>query len=491
MAYTNSSLVVHTKLSPNNSGARTHSIDRISPHCVVGQCNIESLGAWFAQTAAQASSNYGIGKDGRIGLFVPESNRSWCTSSNANDQRAVTIECASDTFAPYAMTDAVYQSLIKLCTDICRRNGKKKLLWFNDKTKALNYNPAADEMVITVHRWFAAKSCPGDWLYNRLGDLALKVTTALGGSDPEPVPVTNPEAFIKKIAPIVQKIAPKYGLKCCSAIIAQACLESGYGTSDKAKKHNYFGLKYREGRVTCNSGVFTDSSKEQSADGSYRTITTQWYSFSSMENGVEGYCQFVNIDNYKALKGVTDPGTYLEAIKAANYATAKDYVGNVMSVVTKYNLTQYDGKVVVDSSIAYRVHVQNKGWLDPVKDGVIAGTIGKALRLEALKITPPESVELQVEVHIQNIGWVVYSGVKKGKSSGTGSSDNDPIMGTVGKGLRMEGIRIRCLKNGTGKKLKYQAHVQNVGWQPTVAEGMLAGTTGKSLRMEAIKIWFE
>ena len=179
MAYTNSSLVVYTKLSPNHSGPRTHSIDRISPHCVVGQLTAESLGALFAKTSTQASSNYGIDKTGRVGLYVEEKNRSWCTSSNANDQRAVTIECASDTTAPYRMNDAVYSALIKLCTDICRRNGKKKLLWLADKTKSLNYSPAADEMVITVHRWFANKSCPGDWLYARLGDLAAKVTAAL------------------------------------------------------------------------------------------------------------------------------------------------------------------------------------------------------------------------------------------------------------------------------------------------------------------------
>lgn len=129
-----------------------------------------------------ASCNYGIGSDGRISLCVDEGNRSWCSSSNANDQRAVTIECASDKTEPYAMTDAVYESLVNLCTDICKRNGKKKLLWFADKDKTLAYNPASDEMVITVHRWFTNKSCPGDWLYNRLGDLAARVTTNLGGS---------------------------------------------------------------------------------------------------------------------------------------------------------------------------------------------------------------------------------------------------------------------------------------------------------------------
>lgn len=180
MAYTNSSMVAYTRLSPNHSGQRTHSIDRITPHCVVGQLSAESICGCFISPSRQASCNYGIGTDGKVSLCVEEKNRSWCSSSNANDQRAVTIECASDKTEPYAINSRVYDSLIKLCTDICKRNGKRKLLWLGDRNKTLNYTPKSDEMVLTVHRWFANKSCPGGWLYARLGDLAAKVTAALG-----------------------------------------------------------------------------------------------------------------------------------------------------------------------------------------------------------------------------------------------------------------------------------------------------------------------
>ena len=179
MSYTNSPLVSYTKLSPNHSGQRTHAIDRITPHCVVGQCSVETLGNIFAPTSRQASCQYGIGADGRVGMYVEEKNRSWCSSSNANDQRAITIECASDNTHPYAFKDVVYDKLIELCVDICKRNGKSKLLWLGDKDKTLNYSPKSDEMVLTVHRWFANKSCPGDWLYNRLGNLATAVTERL------------------------------------------------------------------------------------------------------------------------------------------------------------------------------------------------------------------------------------------------------------------------------------------------------------------------
>lgn len=182
MGYTNSSLVTYTKLSPNHSSLRSHTIDRITPHCVVGQCSVETLGAIFAQPSRQASCNYGIGADGRVALIVEEKNRSWCSSSRENDQRAVTIECASETKAPYSFRSVVYEKLIYLCTDICRRNGKTKLLWLGDKAKTLAYKPAQDEMVLTVHRWFANKSCPGDWMYARMGDLAAKVTARLNGN---------------------------------------------------------------------------------------------------------------------------------------------------------------------------------------------------------------------------------------------------------------------------------------------------------------------
>lgn len=161
-------------------------IDRITPHCVVGQCSVERLGDIFLPASREASCNYGIGADGRVGMYVEEKNRSWCSSSNANDQRAVTIECASDGAEPYAFRDVVYQSLITLCVDICKRNGKTKLLWLEDKDKTLAYTPAPDEMVLTVHRWFANKSCPGNWMYARMGDLAENVTAQLSaGMDEE------------------------------------------------------------------------------------------------------------------------------------------------------------------------------------------------------------------------------------------------------------------------------------------------------------------
>lgn len=176
MAYTNSKLVNYTKISPNRSVNRNHIIDTVSIHCVVGQCSVETLGSIFASTSKEASSNYGIGYDGRIGMYVEEKDRSWCTSSASNDNRAITIEVASDTFEPYKVTDAAYKSLIKLLVDICKRNGIKELKWKADKSLI----GQVDKQNMTVHRWFANKSCPGDYLYNLHGQIAKEVNAQLG-----------------------------------------------------------------------------------------------------------------------------------------------------------------------------------------------------------------------------------------------------------------------------------------------------------------------
>ena len=177
MAYTNSKLVNYTRISPNRSVNRNHKIDTVSIHCVVGQCSVETLGSIFASTSKEASSNYGIGYDGRIGMYVEEKDRSWCTSSSSNDNRAITIEVASDTYHPYRVKDVAYKSLIKLLVDICKRNGIKKLVWSTNKSERMNHRNGCN---MTVHRDYANKSCPGDYLYNLHGQIAKEVNAQLG-----------------------------------------------------------------------------------------------------------------------------------------------------------------------------------------------------------------------------------------------------------------------------------------------------------------------
>lgn len=368
MAYTNSFLVAYTKLSPNHSGQRTHAIDRISPHCVVGQCTAEGLGDWFAASSTQASSNYGIDKNGRVGLYVEEKNRSWCTSSSANDQRAITIECASGTSEPYEMNEKVYARLIELCTDICKRNGKTKLLWIDNKDKALNYTPAPDEMLITVHRWFANKSCPGNWLYARLSDVAVKVTAALAPAD---VPKSGLQAsafkdmveadVIKRVGPLFTADQKKSGVL-ASVSLAQFILESGYGKSELAQNaNNCFGMKKSlsgntwSGSSWDGKSVYTKETQEW--DGSkYITITADFRKYDCMEKSIADHSAYLlgakngSSLRYDGLKNCTDYRNAVQIIKDGGYATSPTYVQNICSIIEKRNLTQYDVKKNAEDS---------------------------------------------------------------------------------------------------------------------------------------------
>lgn len=190
----NSPLVSYTKISPNRTSPRNHEIDTITIHCVCGQASVESLGNVFAPTSRQASSNYGVGKDGRIGMYCEEKDRSWCSSSRSNDHRAITIEVASDTTPPYAVTEAAYNGLIDLLVDICKRNpGIKTLKWKGDKSLI----GQVDKQNMTVHRWFAATACPGDYLYERHAQIAAEVNARLDGDTPVEKPIEKPTATNK------------------------------------------------------------------------------------------------------------------------------------------------------------------------------------------------------------------------------------------------------------------------------------------------------
>lgn len=262
MAYTNSSLVSYTKISPNRTVNRNHVIDRVTIHCVVGQCTVETLGSIFAPTSRQASCNYGVGTDGRIGMYCEEKDRSWCTSSGANDHRAVTIEVASDTKHPYAVNDKAYQATINLVADICKRNGKKRITWLADKEKSINYKPAADEMLMTVHRWFANKACPGDYLYNRHADIAAKVNAILSGtSSPTTTVATNP----KPVATPGKVTATKAAQEKDTALSGtyKVTAEDGLHLRNGAGTNFASLCLIPYGTVVKNYGYYTESKKEK------------------------------------------------------------------------------------------------------------------------------------------------------------------------------------------------------------------------------------
>lgn len=178
MAFTNSQYVSYTQISPYRSSREGHTIDTITIHCAAAQAEVETLGKLFQ--IKHASANYGIGPDGRVGMYVEEKERSWATSNGSNDRRAVTIEVACENKHPYKVNGAAFRALLDLVTDICCRNGIKKLVWSTSKNERVNHINGSN---MTVHRDYENKACPGQWLYERHGAIAAETNKRLMEDD--------------------------------------------------------------------------------------------------------------------------------------------------------------------------------------------------------------------------------------------------------------------------------------------------------------------
>ena len=543
----NSPMVVYTKISPNHTEGRGGSkIDRITPHCVVGQTTAEDLGDWFYLTSTHASSNYGIDRDGRVGMYVEEKDRSWCSSSSANDKRAVTIECASDKSEPYAFKDIVYQKLIELCVDICKRNGKKKLLWLVDKDKTLNYDPASDEMVLTVHRWFSPKSCPGDWMMARMSDLASKVTAQLGGSAPTvrnlqkgdkgddvkemqemliacgfscgscgadgsfgsatdnavrnfqkavgitvdgiygPVSRAALETLyagktgtqasvlrglsegdaIKKFAPLALADM-KTSRILASVTLSQYILETGYGQSELAQNaNNMFGMKTVlsgntwSGSSWDGTSKYTKKTQEQRPDGSWETITADFRKYPCMEKSVSDHSAYLlgakNGDKlrYDGIAGCTDYKKAVQILIDGGYATDQSYADQLISIIERWNLTQYDLPVEEEM---YRVR---KTWSDEASQKGAFHVLDNAIQCanenpgysvydsKGKPIYTSPKVPFEVRVDISNLN------VRKGPGT------NYDRVGYTGKGI----FTILEVKQGEGSSSGWGRLKSGMGW---------------------------
>lgn len=174
----NSPLVDYTKLSPNCNSPRNQSIRKITVHHVAGIVSVETIGNIFAPTSRGASSNYGIGNDGRRGLYVNECDRAWTSGSASNDNQAITIEVSNcEIGGEWKVSDAAFNSLVELCVDICKRNGIEQLNWTGDASGNL-----------TCHYMFQATACPGPYLKSKMPELAQLVNERLGTPTPAPTP---------------------------------------------------------------------------------------------------------------------------------------------------------------------------------------------------------------------------------------------------------------------------------------------------------------
>ena len=401
MAYTNSPLVSYTRISPNRTINRNHDIDTITIHCVVGQCSVETLGNIFAPESRQASCNYGIGADGRIGMYCEEKDRSWCSSNAANDHRAVTIEVASDTKHPYAVNDKAYAALIDLCTDICKRNGIKKLLWKADKSLI----GQVDKQNMTVHRWFANKSCPGDYLNNRLSEIAELVNKRLSSGEKADTKGLQASVFkdmaetdvIKKVGPLFTADQKTSGVL-ASVSLAQFILESGYGKSELAQNaNNVFGMKKSlsgntwSGSSWDGKSVYAKETKEW--DGSkYITITADFRKYDCVEKSIADHSAYLlgakngSKLRYDGLKNCTNYRKAVQIIKDGGYATSPTYVENICGIIEKWKLTQFDVTATEDKKentsfpatpFLVRVIINNLNYrLEPSMNGKVKGQTG-------------------------------------------------------------------------------------------------------------------
>lgn len=328
--------MIYTNISPHKS-ERTHSIDRFTPHCIVGLWTAKQGADYFATTYRNCSANYVIGKDGDLAVSVPENYRAFTSSNKANDDRAVTVECASDKTSPYKFPEATYLKLVELTIDICIRYNKKKLVYIpNGK----DYEPKPGEMQLTLHRWFAKKSCPGDYFVSMIPDFINRVNLVLGGA------TVNNTDFIEKVANLIKKYNKQFGFLNVSVPVAQCILESSWGNSELAvNANNYFGLKHRDGRCPSAIGTYYKIGSEQNPDGTYVSGTMCWEKFASLEDSVKGYYEFLsNIPDkrYDNLKGVISPDVYVRLIKDDGYASSLDYVDNILKVIEDNNLRELD-----------------------------------------------------------------------------------------------------------------------------------------------------
>lgn len=223
MAFTNSSLVTYTRISPNRTVNRQQPITKITVHHMAGVMSVEQFGNVVANPAREMSANYAIGNDGRIGLFCEEKDRSWCSSSPWNDHRAITIEVSNSAYGDasgWPIGEAAYNSLIKLCVDICKRNGIKKLTFTGGSDGSLTY-----------HYMFNATACPGPWMRNHTKDLCDKVNAQLTESTPKPTPApaqpTAPATSTFKAGDLVK-------------INATATYYNGGGIPEWVKRENWY-----------------------------------------------------------------------------------------------------------------------------------------------------------------------------------------------------------------------------------------------------------
>lgn len=375
-----SPLVDYVKISPNKS-ERTAKINAITIHHMAGNLTVERCGEVFAPASRKASSNYGVGTDGRIGMYVNEKYRSWCSSSQTNDNRAVTIEVANDGAGPdWHVSDKALAATIDLCVDICKRNGIEKL----------NYTGNAKGN-LTMHRWFASTLCPGPYLASKFPYIAEQVNKRLAASEtvepskpsttPEPISGTQAKIFksmtneqvIATVGPLFTADQNGSGVL-ASVSLAQFILESGYGKAElPVNANNCFSMKTSlsgnnwPGSTWDGKSAY-DLATNEYYNGAYHDITAAFRKYASVEQSIADHSAYLTGAKngsklrYDGLKGCTDYKKAIQIIKDGGYATDPNYVSKLCRLIEQYGLTKYDVKVVNGSvEKQYLVKIEKPG----------------------------------------------------------------------------------------------------------------------------------
>lgn len=318
----NSSLVDYVKISPNKTSPRNHKIDRITIHHMAGNLSVETCGNVFAPSSRQASANYGIDSDGRVGMYVEEKDRSWCSSNKANDHRAVTIEVADDQGGPnWHSSDKAMNKLVELCADICKRNGIARLNYTGDTNGNL-----------TMHKWFAATDCPGAYLESKFSWIADQVNSILSGkttTNKDETPTQTP--------------------------------------GDRAYKENR--INYRVHQQSYGWLPHVEDGQVAGITGHAKRIEALKIDckMPGVKIHAKGHIQGIGWKDYGEITSDTVIGTTGQEKRLEAISLEAEGLPDGMSIYVRY-------------------HIEDEGWSDWVKGGTIAGTVGLGKRLEAIQI---------------------------------------------------------------------------------------------------------
>ena len=435
----NSSLVNYVRISPNRTSPRYYSIKNIVIHHMAGNLSVETCGNVFAPTSRQASSNYGIGSDGRIGMYVEEKDRAW-TTGNQIDHSSVTIEVADDKIGGgWHSSDKAMKSLVNLCVDICRRNGIKRLNYTGNKSSNL-----------LMHKWYQATDCPGAYLESKFSWIASEVNKKLNGQD-------DPDGDI-----------------CSGGTMQERRRETGEVTYQSHSRS----IGWLEERCDGHMAGSTGQNRRIEA------IKIKLKSGAHMD--VVAHIKSIGDKTYKDVKpdtviGTTGKKQRMEAFKIitkellryrvhnktygwSNWVSSGSWAG------VRGKGKQMEAFQIYKPMFLVRGHVQSSGWGSYVGDMETVGTTGKGKRLEALQFDPLDE-KMECAAHIQGTGWVDYGEITK-----------DTVIGTVGEAERLECLRFKG-------NFEFRVHVQSSGWTDwTEADGIATlGTTGQAFRIEAVQ----